>query len=193
MVATAPDVCSEETARVTCSAGGRNPLDSTMAAPTVISAGGNNFAEPRAAGPTTRTNAKNSQDIREKTGEHTSEPLLQPFYPDTQDDQGHDNPEGVVYLLTATKIPAGHRKMVHTKICGKPDSTLLLFTPTYSHDSLSLADAAIEGGNELCAMLMVENSGTTSRYLRAGTELGTVSPAEEVKFQTFELFVLLGV
>ena len=40
MVATAPDVCSEETARVTCSAGGRNPLDSTMAAPTVISAGG---------------------------------------------------------------------------------------------------------------------------------------------------------
>ena len=143
--------------------------------------GGNNFAEPRAAGPTTRTNAKNSQDISAKTGEHTSEPLLQPFYPDTQDDQGHDNLEEVVYLLTATKIPAGHRKMVHTKICGKPDSTLPLFTPTYSHDSLSLADAAIEGGNELCAMLMVENSGTTSRYLRAGTELGTVSPAEEVR------------
>jgi hypothetical protein len=39
MVATAPDVCSEETARVTCSAGGRNPLDSTMSTPTVTSAG----------------------------------------------------------------------------------------------------------------------------------------------------------
>ena len=63
-----------------------------------------------------RTNAKNSQDISAKTGERTQEPLLQSFYPDTQDDQGHDKPEGVVYLLTATKIPAGHRKMVRTKI-----------------------------------------------------------------------------
>jgi hypothetical protein len=69
--------------------------------------------------------------------------------------------------------------MVSTKICGKPDSALLLFTPTYSHDSLLLAEATIEGGNELCYV----NAGTTSRYLRAGVELGTVSLAEELKLQ----------
>ena len=94
-----------------------------------------------------------------------------------------DKPERVVYLLSATRIPARHQKLVHAKIHGRLEAQILLFTPICSQSDLSIVDAAIEGGDDICTMLLVTNSGTSSVFLPAGAELGTVSPAEEVTTQ----------
>ena len=49
----------------------------------------------------------------------------------------------VVKLLTATKLSAGHRKLVRAKVDGWLSDSLALFTPTALDSELKIADAAM--------------------------------------------------
>ena len=92
-------------------------------------------------------------------------------------------PGRIVSLLAVTRIPARHRKLVHAKIQGRDEAPLLLFSPSCSQHDVSMVDAAIEGGDNHCTTLIVTNLGTSPVFLRAGTELGTVAPVEDVELQ----------
>ena len=101
------------------------------------------------------------------------------------DEEGMDSVDGatvgVVLLLKGEKLPAGHRKMVQAKIHGAVDAALLLFTPALTREDLSLADAVLDVTNGPCTTLVVQNGGLEAVCLEAGTPLGTVVPAVEVK------------
>ena len=96
-------------------------------------------------------------------------------------DRGRGAAVGVVQLLTTIKVPARQRKLISTRVRGEVEPALLLFTPDLNRDGLTLVDAVIEGGDGHCATLLIENHGRTSVRLEAGTALGTVSLAEEVR------------
>ena len=88
---------------------------------------------------------------------------------------------GVVQLLTATRVPARHRKVIRTRIRGgEMESALLLFTPDLNGNGLSLMEAVIESRNGPGVTLLIENHSSTPVHLQAGTILGAVSPCEEV-------------
>ena len=46
----------------------------------------------------------------------------------------HDTAEREMCLLTATKMPAGHQKLIRGKISHQPDEKLLLFTPSITEE-----------------------------------------------------------
>ena len=46
-----------------------------------------------------------------------------------------------------------------------------------------MVDAVVEGGDDHCTTLIVTYLGTSPVFLQAGTELGTVSPVEDVELQ----------
>ena len=85
----------------------------------------------------------------------------------------------MVKLLTATKVPAGHRKLVRAKVDGWLMDNLALFTPTV----LKIADAAVQADAEGCLKLIVENSGYCHMELEEGMKLGTLEKAEQVDAQ----------
>ena len=86
----------------------------------------------------------------------------------------------VVKLLTATKVPAGHRKLVQAKVDGWLSDSLALFTPTALDSELKIADAAVQADEEGCLKLIVENSGCCHIDLEEGTRLGTLEEAKQV-------------
>ena len=83
---------------------------------------------------------------------------------------------GVVRLLTATRIPSGHRKMVQVQLLGDIDCDLVVFTPNSMDKGILLADAVLAGP---CATMIVTNSGAEVMCLEAGTVLGTATSIEE--------------
>jgi hypothetical protein len=91
---------------------------------------------------------------------------------------------GTVHLLKAEKVPAGHRKLIPVRVRGEVGPALLLFEPGRATGNIVVADAVIEGGPELCATMLVENRSTTPARLGSGMELGTVTPVEQVNFQS---------
>ena len=86
----------------------------------------------------------------------------------------------MVKLLTATKVPAGHRKLVRAKVDGWLVDNLALFTPTAMKSELRIADAAVKADAEGYLKLIVENSGYCHMELEEGMKLGTLEKAEQV-------------
>ena len=84
--------------------------------------------------------------------------------------------EGMVHLLTATKIPAGYRKMVRVQLLGDSSPHLVMFTPRSVADQVLFVDAVFAGP---CATLVATNKGTQAVHLEAGTTLGTAAPIDE--------------
>ena len=89
----------------------------------------------------------------------------------------------MVKLLTATKVPAGHRKLVRAKVDGWLINSLALFTPTVMNSELKIADTAVQADAESCLKLIVENSGCCHMELEEGMKLGTLEKAEQVDAQ----------
>ena len=77
----------------------------------------------------------------------------------------------VVKLLTATKVPARHRKLVRAKVDGWLSDNLALFMPTATNSELRIADAAVQADGEGCLKLIVENSGCCNMELEEGMKL----------------------
>ena len=96
----------------------------------------------------------------------------------TQKSRGSDT--AVVQLLTSTKVPAGHQKLVRAKIDGWLSGGLTLFTPTVMDSELKIADAVVQADGEGCLKLIVENSGYCHMQLEEGMRLGTLENAEQV-------------
>ena len=86
----------------------------------------------------------------------------------------------VVKLLTATKVPAGHRKLVRAKVDGWFPDSLALFTPVTKNSELKIADSAVQADDKGCLKLIVENSGCCHMELEEGMRLGTLEEAEQV-------------
>ena len=86
----------------------------------------------------------------------------------------------VVKLLTATKLPAGHRKLVRAKVDGWFPDSLALFTPMTESSELKIADSAVQADDKGCLKLIVENSGCCHMELEEGMRLGTLEEAEQV-------------
>ena len=86
----------------------------------------------------------------------------------------------VVKLLTATKVPAGHRKLVKARADGKLLEGLTLFTPKVVDSELRIADAAVQTDKEGCLKLIIENSGLSHLQLEEGMRLGTLENVEQV-------------
>ena len=89
----------------------------------------------------------------------------------------------MVKLLTATKVPAGHRKLVRAKVDGWLMDNLALFTPTVMNSGLKIADAAVQADADGSLKLIVENSGYCHMELEEGMKLGTLEKAKQVDTQ----------
>jgi len=75
----------------------------------------------------------------------------------TEELQGRDS--GVVRLLTACKVPAGHQKLIKARACKWLSKGLALFTPTIIDPDLEVADAMVQVNADQCFTLIVENRG----------------------------------
>lgn len=120
----------------------------------------------------------------ETRGSHQNQPSDNGGTPmDTADRRSEDldDPHGVVYSLSSTKIPPRHWKIIRAEVRGVPGATLLLFTPSQSLHDLAMAEAAILGGDGIQVTLMVQNSSTVPVILEAGKELGTAAVVEPVE------------
>ena len=106
------------------------------------------------------------------TGEHAQPSTGGPTTSDCLRGSG----EGMVHLLTATKIPAGYRKMVRVQLVGDSSPHLVMFTPRSVADQVLFVDAVFAGS---CATLVATNKGTQAVHLEAGTTLGTAAPIDE--------------
>ena len=93
---------------------------------------------------------------------------------------GESSTEGVVCLLTATKVPAGHQKRIRGKIIHQLEEELLLFTPNLPDENVLLPDCVVERGADQFVTLVVENHGHTAVCLEQGKQLGRVTPVELV-------------
>ena len=86
--------------------------------------------------------------------------------------------EGDVRLLQATKVPAGHQKLIGGKIDQTLNTELLLFTPNVSHEDLFLTDSAVAPGEDKFITLVAQNHSHTAVWLGKGMRLGTVIPVD---------------
>ena len=68
----------------------------------------------------------------------------------------------VVKLLTATKVSAGHRKLVRAKVDGWLSDNLALFMPTAMNSELRIADAAVQADGEGFLKLIAETVGVAT-------------------------------
>ena len=82
-----------------------------------------------------------------------------------------DPPSGVIRLLTAVRIPAGHKKMVHGRVSHRQDE-VLLFTPQLDEEFLRMEESVVEVGGGHCVTLVMENRSHSPIRLKKGTKLG---------------------
>ena len=109
---------------------------------------------------------------------HKSDMLLNKAAKESSKPQESDTV--IVKLLTANKIPVGHRKLVRAKIESWLMDNLALFTSTAMNSELNIADVVVEADAEGCLKLIVEYRGYSHMELEEGMKLGTLEKTEQV-------------
>ena len=74
-------------------------------------------------------------------------------------------------MLSATKVPAGHQKLIKAKASDWLLKGLALFTPTVDDLDLGMADAVAQTDEDGCLNLIIKNTGYCPVQ---GIRLGTV-------------------
>ena len=87
---------------------------------------------------------------------------------------------GVVHLLTAAKIPAGHLKLIKARAGEWLSRGLALFTPTITDSELGVADAMVQVDSDQCFTLIMENHGHCHVELEKDMLLGALENAEQI-------------
>ena len=102
--------------------------------------------------------------------------------PTVSADYGHDNcPPGTIKLITATRVPARHVRIVKAKLNGVSRGSVALLDAgdQLEERGLRITESLLEPDGEHCVRIPVQNVSCESVCLELGVVLGQVQPVTE--------------